>query len=90
MGQWQGTYSILQQVDPVMYEVDVFDRRKRKRILHVSMLWKWHTPAESAYWAEDVADKLDNMIPTWGGGPMYTKGGPVMGDLLDVTQKGEL
>ena len=90
MAQWQGPYSILRQVGPVTYEVDMFDRRKRRRILHVNMLRKWHPPAESAYWAEDVTDELDNEIPTWDGGPTYTEGGPVMGDQLDPTQKGEL
>ena len=29
------------------------------------MLRKWHVPTGSAYWAEDVADKHDNEIPTW-------------------------
>lgn len=49
MVQWQGPYLILRPVGPVTYEVDVLDRRKRNRILHVNMLWKWNAPAESAY-----------------------------------------
>ena len=64
MAQWQGPYSMLRQVGPVAYEVDMFERRKRRCILHVNMLWRWHPPAESTYWAEDVTDELDNETPT--------------------------
>lgn len=56
-------YSILQQVGLVIYEVGVFGRRKQKQILHVNMLRKWHALAESAYWAENIADELENEIP---------------------------
>ena len=65
MAQRQGPYPVLRQVGSVTYEIDVVDRRKRKRILHVNMLRKWCAPAGDAYWAEEVADGVDDEIPTW-------------------------
>ena len=74
MAQWQGPYPVLRQVGSVTYEVDVVDRRKRKRILHVNMLRKWCAPAGDAYWAEEVANGADDEIPTWDEGSV-PKGG---------------
>ena len=49
-------------------------------------------PTGSAYWAEDVADKHDNEIPTWDcmGTYVHTQRGEVTKDLLDTVQIGEL
>ena len=44
------------------------------------MLRRWHPPAESTYWAEDITDEVDNETPTWDGGPTYTEEGQVVGD----------
>ena len=83
MVQWQGPYPMLRYVGSVTYEIDVVDRRKRKRILHVNMLRKWCVPAGDAYWAEKVADGVDNEIPTWDKGSV-PKGGSVLGDQLNA------
>ena len=73
----------------VTYEIDVVDRRKRKRILQVNMLRKWCAPAGDAYWAEEVADGVDDEIPTWDEGSV-PKGGPVLGDQLNARRQGEI
>ena len=52
--QWQGPYPVLRKVGPATYEVDRFDRTKRRRILHVNMLWKWYTPSASSHWTDVV------------------------------------
>ena len=61
------------------------NRRKRKQILHVNMLCKWCTPAGDAYWAEEVTDGVDDVIPTWDEGSV-PKRGPVLGDQLNARQ----
>ena len=69
--------------------IDVIDRRKRKWILHVNMLRKWCAPAGDAYWAEEVADGVEDEIPTWDEDSV-PKGGPVLGDQLNARQKREI
>ena len=89
MAQWQGLYPVLRQVGSVTYEIDVVDRRKRKRILHVNRLRKWCAPAGDAYWAEEVADGVDDEIPTWDEGSV-PKEEPVLGDQLNARQQREI
>ena len=38
LAQWQGPYSIVRRVGKVNYEVDLNDRRKRRRVFHINML----------------------------------------------------
>ena len=80
---------MLRQVGLATYEVDVLDRRKRKQTLHVNMLRKWCAPAGDAYWAVEVADGVDDEIPTWDEGSEPT-GEPVLGEQLDISQQGEI
>lgn len=42
--QWQGPYSIVQQVSPVTYTIDMYDRRKWKPTVHLNMLKQWNSP----------------------------------------------
>ena len=42
--EWTGPYIITKQVKPVDYEVEMPGRRKTRRIYHVNLLKKWHTP----------------------------------------------
>ena len=42
--EWAGPFSITKQVTPVDYEVEMPGRRKTRRIYHVNLLKKWHTP----------------------------------------------
>ena len=43
LAEWQGPYPITKQVGPVSYEVNMFDKRRKKRIFHVNMLRGWHS-----------------------------------------------
>ena len=35
LAQWYGPYPVLHQLSPVNYEVDMYDKKKRRRIFHV-------------------------------------------------------
>ena len=37
MAEWQGPYQVTKRVGKVHYQVDMHDRRKRKRIFHINM-----------------------------------------------------
>ena len=43
LAEWQGPYPITKQVGPVNYEVNMFDKRRKKRIFHGNMLRGWHS-----------------------------------------------
>ena len=49
LAKWQGS-SILcvRKVEPVTYEVNMYDHSKRHRKFHVNMLWKWHPPTAAS------------------------------------------
>ena len=38
LAQWEGPYPITRVLDPVNYEVNIFDKRKKRRVFHVNML----------------------------------------------------
>ena len=38
LAQWHGPYPVKKKLSPVTYEVDMFDKQKRKRVFHVNML----------------------------------------------------
>ena len=48
LAQWEGPYPITRCLDPVNYEVHLFDKRKKYRIFHVNMLRQWFTPQATA------------------------------------------
>ena len=65
LAEWQGPYEVLKQVGRVNYQIDTYDRKKRKRIFHVNMLRPWHTPQEdTAYFSNDVGEEGED-IPVW-------------------------
>ena len=53
--QWQGPYPVVRRTGAVNYEVNMFDTRKRRRVFHVNMLRKWHTPSATSFFVEEVA-----------------------------------
>ena len=59
LAKWMGPYPVLRKVSPVSYEVDMYDHAKRKRIFHVNMLRKWHSPVAVNLWAEGEAPGPD-------------------------------
>ena len=44
LAEWQGPYPVLRRVGQVSYEVDMTDKKKRRRIFHINMLRSWVTP----------------------------------------------
>ena len=59
------------------------DARKRKRVLHVNMLWQWHTPVATSFFAEEE-EEVDDDFPEWR--PSCTKE-PRMGEQLTTAQQ---
>ena len=86
LAQWQGPYQIKRKLGKVNYEVDMADRRKRKRVFHVNMLKPWHTPTHINCLAEEVDDGED--VPMWNDG-FGEDVQPTVGD-LDGRQMEEL
>ena len=62
LAQWQGPYLISKRIGRVTYLVDMHDKKKRKRVLHVNMLkaFSVRKSNESSYWAEEVAEDADD------------------------------
>ena len=61
LAEWQGPYPVLRRVGQVSYEVDMMDRKKRKRIFHVNMLRKWEIQ-DDLYMTEEVYNR-DDIVP---------------------------
>ena len=82
--RWQGPYEVVKPVGKVNYLVDLYDRRRRKRVLHVNMLKEWKTPTSSSYSA--LEELPEDEIPGWD-----DEGGEVhLGEDLTAGQKYEL
>ena len=83
-------YPVTRQITPVTYEVDMFDHKKRKRILHVNMLKKWSIPT-LALWTEanNDTDGNDDELPSWKDDTALTEK-PKMGTQLSTGQMREL
>ena len=64
LAQWQGPYRALRRVGEVNYEVYMPDKQKRRAILHINMLKKWHKPEAMCFWTVGV-DPDENDVPTW-------------------------
>ena len=85
LAQWQGPYPVIEAVGEVNYAIDMYDRRKRRRIVHVNMLKEWHIPTSVSYFASEE-ETIGEEIPVWNEGG----GAPVMGDQLTGPQQQEL
>ena len=90
LARWQGPYKVLRHVGKVDYLVDMHDKRKRKRILHVNMLQRWYERSiETSYAAEEVSDGLEeNDVPVWK--EEVSDQQPTIGEQLDKHQRKEL
>ena len=88
LAQWYGPYQVLRRVGKVNYEVEMGDRRKKKRILHINLLREWHKPAESGYFVSEVEEGEEEIeSSTWDGGE---RGELVVGEQLNEGQTREL
>ena len=90
--QWQGPYKVTRRVGKVNYEVDMSDRRKRRRIFHINLLRKWHTPVGVSYWAEeDKGADWEEDVLVYDSGASGAGGElPIISDSLDSRQEREL
>ena len=85
LAQWQGPYRVLRRVREVNYEVYMSDKRKRRAILHINMLKKWHQPEATCLWTVGVDPDEENDVPTWRGEESGRS--PSVGTQLTVQQK---
>ena len=58
--QWQGPYEIKRRIGKVDYEVEMFDKKKRKRVLHVNLLKEWVSPVvNTSYFVGSEAEEFE-------------------------------
>ncbi len=63
LAQWRGTYRVVRREGKVTYLVDMHNTRKRKRVLHINMLRRWHAPVATNVLAEEADEDED--FPEW-------------------------
>lgn len=56
LAEWLGPYPITQMKSDVTYEVDMTDRKKRKRTFHVNALKLWNSPVPAVLYAAECSD----------------------------------
>ena len=61
--QCQGPYCVKAKVTQVTYEIDMSDKKKRKRVFNVNMLRAWNTPTTMCLMADEV--EAEEEIPSW-------------------------
>ena len=90
---WRGPYTVLRQVSPVNYEIEITDARKKRRIFHINMLRQWHSPCALSLLGEEVSeehcDEADNDVAFWNDGD-ETPEDPTIGDELATEERGQL
>ena len=57
LAEWQGPYAVVRKVGQVVYEINMHDRRCRKRLFHVNMLREWKEPDAFSFSAEEVCNE---------------------------------
>ena len=57
--RWQGPYEVVKPVGKVNYLVNLHDKQKNKRVLHVNMLKEWCIPSSTTYFAQDDEGESD-------------------------------
>ena len=62
--QWQGPYTVVEQVGKVNYKLKMPDRRKKTAVFHVNMLQKWHTQIETGLLVMEAPEETED-IPFW-------------------------
>ena len=82
-----GVLQVVKAMGRVNYKVDMRDWKKRHRIFHVNMLWRWYVPTSTGYLAQESAEESEDDVPTWDDD---REGVPTVGETLSETQKEEL
>ena len=86
LAQLHGPYSVLCQLSPVNYEVDI----KRRRIFHINMLRKWHAHSAVALLANQVPEEEEEKLPLWDANPCSGEDQQVVSERLDRNQQIQL
>ena len=83
--QWQGPYQVVSRVGNVNYLVHMPDHGKKKRVLHINMLQKWHQPLATVFLAAEEMEQEE--VPAWN---ETNDGQPKRGSQLTTGQNQEL
>ena len=59
--QWQGPYQVIEHIGRFKYRVLMEDRKKKQRVFHVNMLYKWHPPV-SAFLTHETSNEESRKI----------------------------
>ena len=73
--------------------MDIYDRRKRKRVFHINMLKKWYSAQqpEGVNLAEQVGEHiLAEDVPTWQPAITDKSGASTFGDHLTTSERNNL
>ena len=67
LAQWQGPYCVVRKVGKVNYEIDMPNKRKRRKVFHVNMFKKWYPPEATCFWTVEEVSESDEeeSISTW-------------------------
>ena len=86
LAEWQGPYKVTRRVGRVVYEIDMHNRRCRKRLFNVNMLREWMEP-DASFSVEEVREEDDDSIVYW---ERTGDDKPVINDLLTQQQAEDL
>ena len=78
LAQWHRPYPVLRRLSAVNYEVDMYDKKKRRQIFHINMLRKWYTHSAASLLVEDLSADPHDEIPLWREDPDSDKDQPVI------------
>lgn len=85
--RWCGPYTILGRLSPVTYSVDMPERHKKTRSVHVTALKRWQPPISNiSYISADTEDNTN--LPDYH--PQPTDDQPQFGPQLSSTQQREI
>ena len=85
--QWQGPYKVEKAIGKVNYLVQMPGRRKVRKVFHVNMLQKWHTPVCVGFVGHTEGGEKEEEIPCW---KEPRTGGARIGNQLATNQTEEL
>ena len=75
---------MLDRVGNVNYLVHMPDHKKKRRVLHVNMLQKWHQPMATVFLAKEAAEEMNQEeVPAWN---EADEGQPKVGSQLNPEQ----
>ena len=58
----------LREVGKMNYEIDMPDKRKKKKVFHINMLKKWYLSVATSFWTAEETDsepEVEKSLATW-------------------------